>query len=58
MTIIFIIEPSNKFKKLESNVNNRIIIRSMIDFVFLRIVLKSYIISMKYTLYQQHIFII
>lgn len=34
MTMIFIIEPSNKFKKLESNVNNRIIIRSMIDFVF------------------------
>lgn len=49
--MIFIIEPSNKFKKLESNVNNRIIIRSMIDFVFFfRIVLNSYVISMKYKL--------
>lgn len=51
MTMIFIIELSNKFKKLESNVNNRIIIISMIDFVFfLRIVLNSYVISMKYKL--------
>lgn len=55
MTIIFIIEPSNKLKKLESNVNNRIIMRSMTDFVFFfRIVLNSYVTSMKYRLYQQH----
>lgn len=51
MTIIFIIEPSNKLKKLESNVNNRIIMRSMTDFVFFfRIVLNSYVTSMKYRL--------
>lgn len=49
-TIIFIIEPSNKLKKLESNVNNRIIIRSMIDFVFFCIVLNPFLICTRYRL--------
>ena len=49
--MIFILEPSKNLKKLESNVNDRKIIRSMIDFVFLfRIVLNSFLIGTRYRL--------